>query len=798
MADKAAPSEEVDESGGKKAKLDASTTISESIDYGDEPPRILMGLNDAPVQFPEGTLWKGDEAVRHEASTVGAAEVREILSAVRKRLDVSYDAMWKTQEKQIPLWSSDPDEERWAQKFSERYALITYGGPGQAYFNDGGWDPFIFSRAQARSRKVTLYEYDSVDDKGKYTTQRKGTTQVAGWQDPENVVATQGRPPNQSFLGEWEPAAPAKREDAAISIIGACQQTTTFGAIAHGFTIEDDLQYAGYAASEHSGALPIFTGAKIPGFVLPEAAGKFYTNGSALLGDEKIESLSEMRKFLAPSFACDPGKVPVPMAPGTILTYNPHAFMDTVEAMVYDIEYNESGPAMKVRAEICRAIQGDPTANHPYKPPHRTAAPDSIQTHRARVKTWSDGMNAPFLPMKKKNEPDADYAIRKAAWKKDIADKTKKYSDQEWPVQRTVKLPKSVQDPGSHICFVLRVSADEKPENKRVQLFDTSSNTAYWVMERQARRGLITRPLNGGIMDGCGFPKAGDGQRQAIPSNSPIVGVGVTPKPNPQRLSDALEALENARPIGLVRFALTVRKPPAAPKPPSPWAKPSKAKAPQGADLGPELFPNQYTFGGGVQKGEIVYISRLLRMYGDAATQNFYLTRLLWSLRGTPYFSNLQPWWFVFIPVGLFAKSMWASDGRSMRPRDFVSTVLKLPRYFDKKTDPKAMPDPWVHRTDLKLNTHYRLTNVFTSTGGDVPDRTGKAFVWCRLKSALSDGGDSSLKADGYSPPKEMIKIMETLGVDADYQDPKGEVIVPPPDAGGRAGSDPLDYFRYG
>lgn len=340
------------------------------------------------------------------------------------------------------------------------------------------------------------------------------------------------------------------------------------------------------------------------------------------------------------------------------------------------------------------------------------------------------------------------------------------------------------------------MSADKKPEDKRVQLFDTSSNTAYWVMERQARRGLITRPLNGGIMDGCGFPKAGDGQRQAIPSNSPIVGIGVTPRPDPQRLSDALDVLENARPIGLLRFALTVRKPPVKPKPPSPWARPSKA--PQTANLGPDLFPNQYTFGGGVQKGEIVYISRLLRMYGDEATQNFYLTRLLWSLRGTPYFSTLQPWWFVFAPVGLLAKSMWAADGRSMRPRDFVSTVLKLPRYFDKKTDPKAIPDPWVHRTDLKLNAHYRLTQVFTSTGGDVPDRTAKAFVWCRLKSSLSDGGDTGLKAEGYSPPKEMIKIMETLGVDADYQDPKAGVILQPPDEGGRAGSDPLDYFRYG
>ena len=50
--DKAAPSEEHDEAGGVKAKLDASTTISESTDYGDERRRPAGGARRIPQGRP--------------------------------------------------------------------------------------------------------------------------------------------------------------------------------------------------------------------------------------------------------------------------------------------------------------------------------------------------------------------------------------------------------------------------------------------------------------------------------------------------------------------------------------------------------------------------------------------------------------------------------------------------------------------------------------------------------------------------------------------------------------------------
>jgi hypothetical protein len=328
-----------------------------------------------------------------------------------------------------------------------------------------------------------------------------------------------------------------------------------------------------------------------------------------------------------------------------------------------------------------------------------------------------------------------------------------------------------------------------------VQLFDTSSNTAYWVMEVQARRGLIARPIEGGIMDGCAFPNTLRKDAPRIPANSPMVGIGVTPKPAASKLDAQLAALENARPVGLLRFALTLRKPPEVPKPPSPWAKP-KSQNP-GETLGPDLFPGRFTWLGDIHKDEVLYISRLLRMYGDKSNENFYLSRLLRSLRATPFFTHVQAWWFVFIPTGVFAKSMWARGAREMRPRDFTKTVLKLPKYFDKVTPPNAFPDPYAHRTDVKFGTHYQLTHVLTATGSNVPGRVGKAFTWCRKKSALADGGSTSLKVEGFAVPKDILAILNTLGSAEEYAVSRLEGAVPAPDEG-RAGSDEMDWFRYG
>src|SRR5690349_12740607 len=91
-----------DESGGRKATIGANTTISDGSDYGDEPPRVLMGINDAPVQAQDGAVFKDGEIVKHDLEgAFDKDKLLTVLKAVRKRLNDDYVPVWKTQEKPI-------------------------------------------------------------------------------------------------------------------------------------------------------------------------------------------------------------------------------------------------------------------------------------------------------------------------------------------------------------------------------------------------------------------------------------------------------------------------------------------------------------------------------------------------------------------------------------------------------------------------------------------------------------------------------------------------------------------------
>lgn len=86
------------------------------------------------MQAPDGALFKDGQLVEHKLEgEFDADKLKLVLRTIRKRLDDGYEALWKLQEKPIAAWGKDANEERWAQRFAERYALITYGGPGQSY-----------------------------------------------------------------------------------------------------------------------------------------------------------------------------------------------------------------------------------------------------------------------------------------------------------------------------------------------------------------------------------------------------------------------------------------------------------------------------------------------------------------------------------------------------------------------------------------------------------------------------------------------------------------------------------------
>jgi hypothetical protein len=158
----------------------------------------------------------------------------------------------------------------------------------------------------------------------------------------------------------------------------------------------------------------------------------------------------------------------------------------------------------------------------------------------------------------------------------------------------------------------------------------------------------------------------------------------------------------------------------------------------------------------------------------------------------------VQPWWFIFQPRRLLAKSMWAEGARNMRLADFVTTVLHDSKYYDKKTARGAFPDPFTHADDLKLNQHYALTHVLTNAGDEVPEYAGMPFFWCRVKLSLSDGGTQSSGPNGFTPPSEIVNVLKACGhkdqfLRADVTEPVVEVTDE-----GTPTDDVWDYFRYG
>ncbi len=272
------------------------------------------------------------------------------------------------------------------------------------------------------------------------------------------------------------------------------------------------------------------------------------------------------------------------------------------------------------------------------------------------------------------------------------------------------------------------------------------------------------------------------------------------PAPSADDQTKAIAALEKARPIGLCRLLITLRRVPpekaVAKAPAAPGAK-AKKGGPPDLGLGADLDAGHAMWGYDARKEDVLYMSRLLRTYGDDPTQNYYLSKLVWSLRNTPYFTNIQPWWFVFAPKGVLAKSMWASDGRTMTAQAFTETVLPL---YQDPTPPKkgASGNPFRNAKHLQHISHYQLTHVITNCGSDMADRAGHAYFWCRSRANLSEGGATTLGYEGWKPPAQLVRLIESWPATDDYKHAGIDGDVFPSGGGGAAPEASWDWFKKG
>jgi hypothetical protein len=204
-------------------------------------------------------------------------------------------------------------------------------------------------------------------------------------------------------------------------------------------------------------------------------------------------------------------------------------------------------------------------------------------------------------------------------------------------------VPVNAQIQGSHAQAAIRI-AKKNDGKTAVQLFNTSGTNMYGDDHS------FFRPIGyAGIYD--------DDFITTIQNKERLVGVGVPP-PAPDPDSDWLR---QARPVGLARFVLLRR---------------SQAA---GADSR--------------TMDDVVYVSRLLKMWGDDKYANYGYARYAWSLRNVPYYAQLEPHWILFVPRGALAGAMWSMGARSKSMDDFNKITQQAAKAALEKKGKKEEPD---------------------------------------------------------------------------------------------------------
>lgn len=209
-----------------------------------------------------------------------------------------------------------------------------------------------------------------------------------------------------------------------------------------------------------------------------------------------------------------------------------------------------------------------------------------------------------------------------------------------------------IQATGSHIGAVLRLDnprMSEKPPTpegseeaappkaplpdppRRLQAFESAA--INWVLDRtesvpwQDDPTKVTVPVmlnyNAGMFEADWGTKVYRGNH--------YVGVGIPP------VASNLEAMTafmgKARPVGIARMVILRKRKETYP-----------------------IWPN---------KSDLLFLSRPMLTWGSDPHENYSPSRYLMSLRNTPYYRDIQVYWFLYAPQGKLAESMWAEEARS-------------------------------------------------------------------------------------------------------------------------------------
>ena len=743
--------------------------LSEFFPYGDEPPRLVAALNDSRTDAPPGTTFDSTGvALEHKVTTpYTAATITDILSWVAGRLDQSLFGAWFSQLACMNQWlTPDADgmaEEIWAETVAELFLGTTYSGPLQLY-NMGA--PFIERRGNGKipptkaSESWEQYCFRRIEKR--YPRQYYNLATDGGG----NEVA-RGAYDLQTWDNPSPPAADAYDDDAATwkmhdntdpaSPIGiACQHMTTYGSLLRGIPLDwlgdATNNRVGYMASDACSGLAVF-GAKQPIGVSPYGgAEKLVTpppaGGKWVTATPDLTKMDTLRKE-----GIGPGTIVVldtdsgvtkPGKGSIILQLSAYERQDHMHREILK-EFFYTRPAVGSAAfseEWTKKGRKAPAEKYVKK------IDAQIAQNEKKITDQEAALAKKKEDLAKAKKPDDIQKLKADVQQKELLLKDSKDRRPYLEAQKKLAADEKTSDyeykfneqlPGNHIWFVLRVHKD----GKSFQAFDVSSGGSLAHLIPSGSEAFLKRSGEDVHVDGYKLTGLAEGEGRQF------CGIGILPKVT--NVAEQASFARNARPIGLARLVISERV----------------------RVIGKKVYP------GLADKNQILYVSPLVPMYGPGEGQNYHISRLVWALRNTPGFSDLQVWWCVCAPQGLLAKSMWAEGSRAMTLRQFVDTMSAsqdwnhwsyfLPDYFPGAGGGPPLPHLVAEKRkkiskSLVWERHYRL-HIVVANDGD-KGSAGKVTNICRYKNGE---GNANRKASPMDPPEALTSVLKSLPWDKAY-----------------------------
>lgn len=751
-----------------------------------------------------------------------AEAIGQILRWVTGRLDHSWETIWASQLGATLQWRTpDPDkvddpakisadakdEEAWARVVTQLLFAVDYAGVADLYAMGvvgkstppgESWEQFVYRRIEPEAIIPQPYSIDYVDTKEKDVSKRNKTRvhgghHVKSWIDPRWAPVS-GKPDITHKKEEnLDPAAP---------ITAACQHSATLVSLMRGYPLYwmgDVVNRAvGYMASNSCRDMAIFGrdyskheegpfgGAK---GLVPEvpAGGAWVPATSApivlhVLQPETGPSASDEEQAYGES--ATPAKHPPPGCPGTIFVWDPDWDLDkdvTIYMTWYEANYRADFVKSQFLATRTGVGGGDFSKAYLEKGkrvPKATDIPDDAKVEKLKaaedtqIKTMTDLIAAEKA---KKSPNQGQINMWEKAKTSAEQRKAELTAGKAKSTETNIGVPynRNQQLPGSHINAILRVSF----KKDALQLFDTGLGSHYEVLARTGSEAIL--PVNGGgaTCDGYRQPYFGAGaenagavaqedsnQQLSAGTGKQYAGYGVPP-PSPRKLADQTAFLSKARPVGLIRFALTRRV--------------------------AALY----------NEPDVLFVSTLRPMYGRADTERYPISKLLWSLRHTPGFTNIQPWWLVYVPRGLLAKCMWAhkptaeeakaagvpqmmmlEDFKAHFSKPAFADDLSVLRFFQRYEPLQWPPKPGkemdaarerVKEGKMYDGTHYFLVEALTNHGSDSPAAAGQAHLFTKFRYEY--GKSMPQMSGGFDWFKTLQRVAGRLSWDEMWLSPQIE-----------------------